>query len=181
MDDSSTLEKLAFIQQKIEKLTEAFEGVSKQMKRPTRRLTTESIFDDDDIFPISTISEMNDFEAKLKSDREFRRKLTKSLSSNIGGTSGEVDFKKVGDYLLSYCFTPELLKEHSYTGMSKNKYVSPKPAFKKYTSITKLIFVVLKSADSSFTMIANEEYLQKKFKNAQSKFGKRVFEDEFDE
>lgn len=99
----------------------------------------------------------------------------KSLASNIGGTTGDGNYKKVGDYVMKHCFEVELLKEFSFTGISKNRNIPPKPAFKKYTEIIRLIYKVMHKADASYTVIKNDAWLQEFFRYAKGRYTKRNF------
>lgn len=83
---------------------------------------------------------------------------------------------------MKYCFDKELLQNFSYKGISKNRSVAPRPSFQKYMAVIDLIFKVIYCADHEYTRIANEEYLQKKFKYVREKGTKRraTDDEEFD-
>lgn len=87
--------------------------------------------------------------------------------SKIGGKE-VTNRKKICEYLMRYCFDLGLLKQFSFTGVSKNRNVQPKPAFNEFPETIQFLFKVVNRADGSYTMIRNEEYLQKIFKDVYS-------------
>lgn len=77
---------------------------------------------------------------------------------------------------MQHCFDVELLKKFSFTGISKNRHILPKPAFKKYAEIIRLIYKVIHKADASYTIIKNDAWLQDFFRYAKGRLTKRQFE-----
>lgn len=75
MSDDLYQEKFKILEQEMGELKEALVGIAKQFNKPNRRLTTDSIFDDDEIFPIKSIAEIDNFEQRLKSEKEFRKQV----------------------------------------------------------------------------------------------------------
>lgn len=68
-------EKFEVLEQEVKNLREALETVSMELMRPQRRITTDSMFSEDDIFPIKTFAKMNFFEERLKNDKSLRQSL----------------------------------------------------------------------------------------------------------
>ncbi|XP_055307419.1 uncharacterized protein LOC129571626 [Sitodiplosis mosellana] len=120
--------------------------------------------DADDIFPIRSLEQLNFFEKKLKEDKVARKKLIRSLVI-FGGSTGKSNAKKVTDFLMGHCFDTKLLRVFSFTGLSKNKNIAPKPAFKKYAATIRFLFRIIHRADNSFTIIGFEDYLKGFFKH----------------
>lgn len=89
------------------------------------------------------------------------------------GKIGGQGSKQIGDYLLRFCFDRRLLQEFSFTGISKNRNVAPKPAFKAFPKTIRFIFKVIYNGDKSYTLLKNDQYLKMVFKHAPERSLKR--------
>lgn len=90
----------------------------------------------------------------------------------FGGDSSE-NPKRIGDYLLEFCFDRRLLEQFSFTGMQKNRGIAAKPGFKKFPRTIRFIFNVIYSGHKDYTMSSNEKYLQAFFKKVCERGQKR--------
>ncbi|XP_031639976.1 uncharacterized protein LOC116351960 [Contarinia nasturtii] len=135
---------------------------------------SDSSEDEADIFPLTSIIQLRNFEFRLSKEKSFRKKMEKSISKLLGSES---DNKKAGNFIMNYCFHIQVLQKISYTGISKNPNISPKPAFSQYRAIIHLIFTAIYQADNTktYNMMKTEGFLQMYFKHVCEKYNKRPY------
>lgn len=104
-----------------------------------------------------------------------------SSMKKIGGSTGKLQWRKVANYIMKNCFESNLLGTFSFAGISKNKNIEPKPAFKQYPATIRFIFQIIYEADHSYTIIKNDEYLQNYFKHMCKNDVKRRTTDDTDD
>lgn len=66
---------------------------------------------------------------------------------------------------MKFCFDRRMLETFSFTGISKNKGVPPKPPFKIYKSIVRVMFRTIYRADKTYTVTKHEQFLKTFFKH----------------
>lgn len=75
MSNAELTDKIKDLENQVLKLHEAFDGVTKMLNKPNRRLTTDSCLDEAEILPIKTVDEMDNFDRLLVVDKDFRKRL----------------------------------------------------------------------------------------------------------
>lgn len=72
---SDSINKIKNLEEQVSKLQESFDDVAKLLSKPNRRFTTDSMFDEEEILPITTFDELDNFELLLNNDTDFRKKI----------------------------------------------------------------------------------------------------------
>ncbi|XP_055694636.1 uncharacterized protein LOC129796589 isoform X4 [Lutzomyia longipalpis] len=109
------------------------------------------------IFPIATKDDLNQFNCKLK-DEEYRMNAKKELCK-INGCNGTSDGTKCAYRLVDYIFTRDLLTLYSWTGASRTGTKEP---FKNNTHFLDLFYTVIRMADNSYAKVDAYNFFKNK-------------------
>nr|CAI5865343.1 unnamed protein product [Callosobruchus analis] len=104
-------------------------------------------------FPLSSIKEISKLDKEIRTSPEFKAQLI-YLMSTIGGTSGTEDGVKVAYKIIDFLFTPEVLVNYSWTGVSRG-VSGEKTSFQVLEGILTVCFDVVLLADSRHTKQKN--------------------------
>ncbi|KAK4885404.1 hypothetical protein RN001_001675 [Aquatica leii] len=104
-------------------------------------------------FPLASSEEIEVMDKEIRNNERFKAQLISYLSK-IGGTSREADGTKVAYKIVDRVFTPTVLINYTWTGISRDK-MSKKMAFQGLEGILNVFFEVVSLADSRHTIQKN--------------------------